>query len=269
MKREMRELTPRELAVLRKRGLNPPSGPVEVITVFESRDPVDMMRSDVLQGQQLAEPGADISTELGEKTKPCLREPIPEILDAARYLDAAVSAHSARHTKLADELIRLTNTSVLREYINSLWGSNSPYVRVSNQPDSPAYLLKKEKTSARMPGAAVMRQIVERDGYHCRFCNIPVIPAAVRTRMAAAYPDALPWGNSNATQHAAFQVMWLQYDHIIPYARGGASSLENMVVACAGCNYSRMNWTLEEVGMLNPRCRDPVRSLWDGLMRFV
>jgi len=39
----------------------------------------------------------------------CLREPIHEIFDAARYLDAAVSAHLAGHFKLAEELIRLAD----------------------------------------------------------------------------------------------------------------------------------------------------------------
>lgn len=37
------------------------------------------------------------------------REPIPEIYDAARYLDAAVSAHLAGHAQLADELFTLAN----------------------------------------------------------------------------------------------------------------------------------------------------------------
>ncbi|MCG8042457.1 MAG: hypothetical protein JAZ17_03525 [Candidatus Thiodiazotropha endolucinida] len=34
----------------------------------------------------------------------CFRDPIPEIFDAARYLDAAVSAHFAGKTDLAEEL---------------------------------------------------------------------------------------------------------------------------------------------------------------------
>jgi hypothetical protein len=39
----------------------------------------------------------------------CLPEPIPEIADAARYLDAAVSAHLAGRTDLAESLIRLAD----------------------------------------------------------------------------------------------------------------------------------------------------------------
>ncbi len=62
MKREMRELTPRELLVLRKRGLNPPSGPVEVITVFDSRDPVEMMGSNISESLEAAKATATDKT---------------------------------------------------------------------------------------------------------------------------------------------------------------------------------------------------------------
>ena len=62
--------------------------------------------------------------------------------------------------------------------------------------------------------------------------------------------------------------MWAQYDHILPYARGGTSNLDNIVVACAPCNFGRMNYTLEEVGLTDPRLREPVRSTWGGLENF-
>lgn len=39
----------------------------------------------------------------------CFREPIPQILDCARYLDAAVAAHIAGRAKLAEELFSVAN----------------------------------------------------------------------------------------------------------------------------------------------------------------
>jgi 5-methylcytosine-specific restriction endonuclease McrA len=62
--------------------------------------------------------------------------------------------------------------------------------------------------------------------------------------------------------------MWLQYDHLLPHARGGTNDLGNIVITCAPCNFARMNYTLEEIGLLDPRTREPVRSDWDGLERF-
>jgi hypothetical protein len=43
----------------------------------------------------------------------CLRDPIPEIFDAARYLDAAVSAHLTGKHALANELIRMADMPVI------------------------------------------------------------------------------------------------------------------------------------------------------------
>lgn len=163
----------------------------------------------------------------------CFREPIPEIDDAARYLDA---------------------------------DSNSPYVR-----RGPSHTLKTAddpRVAERMPTAEQRRQLHLRDGYHCRFCGIPVIRKEVRARIRAVYPDALRWGMRNLDQHTAFQVMWAQYDHLVPHALGGTNDLENIVIACAPCNFGRMNSSLEEVGIADPRTRSPVPGSWDGLTRF-
>ena len=84
-----------------------------------------------------------------------------------------------------------------------------------------------------------------------------------------AFPEALPWGKTNSSQHAAFQAIWLQYDHVLPHARGGDNSHANVVIACAPCNFARMNYTLEEVGLSNPLSREPSYSGWDGLERFI
>lgn len=198
----------------------------------------------------------------------CLRQPIPEIVDAARYLDAAVSAHHAGRPDLAEELIRLADMPIIREWTDSIWGKNSPYVQYRQVPDSLRTLSKEQRVKVRMPTAAEKLLLHLRDGYHCRFCGIPVIRREVRERIQKAYPLALSWGKQNTEQHAAFQAMWVQYDHVVPHARGGNNSLDNVVITCAPCNYGRMSYTLEEVGLIDPRTREPFRSMWEGLERF-
>lgn len=87
--------------------------------------------------------------------------------------------------------------------------------------------------------------------------------------MKGAYPESLPWGGTNPEQHAAFQCMWLQFDHILPHARGGDNSVNNVVVTCAPCNYGRSSKVLCEVGLIDPRGLPVHTTSWDGLERFL
>jgi 5-methylcytosine-specific restriction endonuclease McrA len=198
----------------------------------------------------------------------CLREPIPEIADAARLLDAAVTAHLMGRRDVAEQLIRVADISVLRDYTESLWGAKSPHVQYRAVADAPAHFVNARDSKERMPTQADTAALFQRDGYHCIFCGIPVIRREVRQRIRKAYPDALRWGAKNAEQHAAFQLMWAVPDHVLPHSRGGTSDLQNTVIVCQPCNCARMHYTLEELGLTDPRLREPTRSSWDGLERF-
>jgi 5-methylcytosine-specific restriction endonuclease McrA len=202
------------------------------------------------------------------KLRTCLRDPIPEIFEAARYLDAAVSAHLAAKRALADELIRLADIPAITEWTEALWGVGGPWSRPLRVEEPAAFVPKDQRLKARMPAKAERCALLARDGFQCRFCGIPLVRAETRSQIRKAYPEALRWGDRNADQHAGFQAMWLQYDHLLPHARGGTNELENMLVTCAPCNNGRSNLTLEEVGLADPRLRDPLRATWDGLERF-
>lgn len=197
------------------------------------------------------------------------REPVSEIYDAARYLDAAVSAHLVGEARLASELIKLADMPKLRGWLDSIWGERSRYVQYRHVDGAPALLSKDERASMRMPDSGTKRELIRRDGHHCRLCGIPVIREEVRKLLHGAYPGALPWSAKNVNQHAAFQVLWLQYDHIVPHARGGSNDLDNMIIACAACNYGRMQYTLEEVGFAPISSIERTGSLWDGLERVM
>jgi len=207
--------------------------------------------------------------------RPCLRAAIKEIEIAAGHLDEAVSAHLANQFERAKVLICQGNSGeirdALREWTKSLWGKNSPYVQYRKVEGAPPHLGRALCEPYRAPTSAEKRLLHERDGYRCRFCGIPVIRREVRDRLRKLYSsDVIPWSDkSTEQQHAAFQAMWAQYDHILPRARGGNNELSNIVVTCAPCNYSRMNYTLEEVGLLDPRTREPIQSTWDGLERIL
>jgi HNH endonuclease len=204
----------------------------------------------------------------------CLREPIPEIFYAAHLLDEAVGAHIAGNVGEAARLIRAADIPLIGQWTDSLWGSrfNHPdqhhYHRVRKVADAPAVLAKADRVPVRMPNVAERHQIVDRYGWNCSFCGIPVVAKNVRTKLTQLYPEAARWGSTVLSQHWALQAMWLQFDHILPHSRGGSNDIENVVITCAPCNFGRMDYTLEEVGVSDPRTRTIPTRLWDGLTRM-
>ena len=120
-----------------------------------------------------------------------------------------------------------------------------------------------------MPTAAERAAVIERYGRHCVFCGVPLIRAEVRSTFHRMYPGSVPWGKTNGSQHAAFQALWLQFDHLVPHCRGGNNEAANVVITCAGCNFGRMGNTIEELGLLDPRFRPRRESEWDGLERVL
>jgi hypothetical protein len=200
--------------------------------------------------------------------KTCLRTPVPAIFEAARLLSEATDAHLREERRLAAELLGQANMPVVREWTESLWGKGGAYAaRPNGSRTVPAQ--QPERVADRMPSENTLRQLHLRDGFHCRFCGIPVIRKAVRQRFVYAYPELLLWGKTNPSQHAAFQCMWAQYDHVVPHAHGGTNALDNIVVTCAPCNYGRMSFTLDEAELEDPRLRNPISSPWNGLERFA
>lgn len=224
-------------------------------------------QSDIIRWQSR---GEHISTSSSYSVpRKCLRSPIPEIALASRLLEEAVTAHQLGHSARADELIRLADMPEVREWGYSLWGKKSPHIQFRQILGSPPILDPAQRTGSRMPSRALKHLLLQRDGYHCRFCGIPLIRMEVRALLHTLYPAALPWPKVSAGQHAAFLTMWVQYDHILPHARGGTTDLENLVIACAPCNFGRVQHTLDEVGLEDPRVRELFRSNWDGLERLL
>jgi ADP-ribosylglycohydrolase len=199
----------------------------------------------------------------------CLRDPIPEIFEAARYLRCAVAKHMAGDHERAADLFRAANMSEIRQWTESIWGKQNPKIlQFREVSGSPALLPPNLRAPSRMPSADVRKCLITRFGYNCAFCGIPLVRRHVRERIFRCYPDAVMWGTRNESQHAAFQAMWLQFDHVLPYARGGDNSAENLLITCSPCNYGRMNYTLKELGLADPRDRPANKTEWDGLEGF-
>ena len=93
-----------------------------------------------------------------------------------------------------------------------------------------------------------------------------------RQLIVSLYPKVVPWGPGNAHKHAAVFVMEAQYDHIVPHSRGGRNELESLVLTCLPCNCGRAGFTLEEMGLYDPRTCNRVECIfsgWDGLKQLL
>lgn len=205
----------------------------------------------------------------------CIREPITDIFYAAYLLDRAAGAHLVGDYSAAETLIEAADIPAVRAWTESLWGNKAAnpdqwkYHRFRPVPVAPPHLPTGQRTAERMPSSAERKSIIARDGRNCVFCGIPLVRSEVRAALVRAYPSGLSWGSTNKSQHAALQCMWMQFDHILPHSRGGDNSPENIVITCAPCNYGRWHWTLEEVGLMDPRLLPVHRTSWDGLERVL
>lgn len=202
----------------------------------------------------------------------CLRLPIPELYWAAATLEEGVELHLRGDVDRAASVFAATNTTTIRDYVELLWGA------AKKNPDQVHYLRRRfveklppplPRAKDRMPNAFQKKAAVSRDGYRCRYCGLWLIPEGVRKVLHRIYPTAVPWGTKNPEQHAAFQALWLQYDHIIPACYGGESTLENLVVSCAGCNFAKFNYHLDQIGLTDPRDRLPIPTRWNGLSQLL
>lgn len=126
--------------------------------------------------------------------------------------------------------------------------------------------------SGRRPATSdrLKRRVYGRDHYHCRYCGLPTIAAEARKMLQRVVgPVALPWGKTNDTQHGLALAARTEYDHVIPMRVGGPNDESNLVTACASCNYGKYDYTLEELGLDDPRTRPPVDVSWDGLTSLI
>jgi len=198
-------------------------------------------------------------------------EPIYKAFQSAALLSDAVDAHLHGDVVGAKRLLVEADIDEIRAW---QWPIESklPWKRLSNEPLS---LLKQARAKPRHPTGATRQIVIDRDGYHCRFCGLPVISSDVRKCLSVLYGEAIPWSRKFHECHAGFQCLTMSFDHVLPHERGGTSDPENIVVACGPCNYARMSFTLREVEVDHP-LKHPSYTRhwfgydrWDGLTRLL
>lgn len=113
--------------------------------------------------------------------------------------------------------------------------------------------------------AAVKREVLERDGWRCRYCHLRIITSPALTALERTLPAALPMGRTDFECHRMQCVLRLTWDHIRARSAGGANDATNIVISCGACNYNKGSSSLEELRLHNPLHREPPTDGWDGL----
>lgn len=196
--------------------------------------------------------------------RPSFCAPIDQVYEAARLMGRALNAHLEGDRTLAASLIREADMSEIGDWIDPIWLGRSDLVKPRKVDSLPPVVPKDLRHKPRHASAEMRRALIERDGHHCRFCGIPLVRAEVRKEFTRHYPEAARWTSAREKdQHRGLQVMWLQYDHVVVHSRGGETTMENLVVTCAACNFGRDRFTLEEMWLSDPRTSIRLAS-WDG-----
>lgn len=123
------------------------------------------------------------------------------------------------------------------------------------------------RDSVRYP-QQVYAQVLERDGWCCRFCGTPVVDKRAQDRLHALVgPELFPLGRTNADRHGVRLALTATMDHVEAHHAGGASTVDNLVAACWCCTYGKGRRSLAELLLDDPRLRPPVRAAEDGATR--
>lgn len=192
--------------------------------------------------------------------------PIPELSGAAQWLSEAADCVVAGRLHEASHFVAKADLPLIAAYTAFVTGAINPLVHW--QASMPAEMKDARRSEQRMPSASCERAIYARDGWRCRYCGTRVIERAMRTKLNRLMPETARWGARNADKHSALAALSASLDHVTPHSRGGSNEESNLMTACNACQFGRGQWTLEEVGFLDPREFPPVCDSWDGLTRL-
>ena len=212
------------------------------------------------------------------KMRNCMLKPIPELFIAAKKLGEAADAHLNGDEKLAKNLLIESNLAELFRWSETLFGGKSiskierdRCYRWRFDPERPSDVAEIASPYISMK---IKKAVINRDGFFCRFCRVPVIYQPSWKVLEDHYPEETKkLFSRNHERHYGQQALDLDFDHIVPRSLGGQNTEENLVVSCAPCNCGRGNWTLSEVGIIDPRGEEidveKGYENWDGLTRLI
>lgn len=114
------------------------------------------------------------------------------------------------------------------------------------------------------------KEVFKRNNYTCQYCGTRVIPKEVFTTYSKFIGvNFFRATGTNNERHGIVLAFRANADHIIPWIHGGRTNPENLITSCWSCNYGKSGYTLEEIGINDPRERRLTHKGWEGLSEFI
>ena len=146
-------------------------------------------------------------------------------------------------------------------------GQQSAYFRVR---DKKQIDLHNKVTKVANPSPRLLpnveKQVFLRDSYRCRYCGQRIIAKEVFAEYSRIMgKENFSVERENSRRNGLTLGLRGVADHVDPYAFGGLTELENLVTSCYSCNFGKAGYTLEQLGIEDPRSRPPIKEDWLGL----
>ena len=116
----------------------------------------------------------------------------------------------------------------------------------------------------------VEKQVFVRDSYRCRYCGLRIISKEVFAEYSRIVGrDFFSVERENSKRNGLTLGLRGVADHVEPFASGGLTDIENLVTSCYSCNFGKAGYSLEQLGIEDPRLRPPINDDWCGLTEYL
>jgi len=212
--------------------------------------------------------GKNICSELGTDSNTWSKEsPLPKPEWMNKEIDLfirAVDAFKAGNKNLCLEIIGQIRTAEITEWYIEHGQMSGRQRKLQLNIPPPETIDIDLRDPVRSP-AKLQKQVFERDSYHCRYCGGKLISQEfLKTFIKRLNSPLFSRGETNLNTHGIIHLTWPVADHVIPWNKGGRTSLDNLVSSCAPCNYGKDGYTIEQLGLIDPFTRPAKISDWDG-----
>jgi hypothetical protein len=171
----------------------------------------------------------------------------------------------------AKSLLMQIRSNDLREwYVEHGQNSGGFRQRILSKP-KPVALAPSALDPTRSPSESLQRSVFRRDGFRCRYCGLRLVPpSAMKAFGDRMGPDLFQPTGTNRERHGVVLAFRACADHVLDWKHGGKTAIDNLVTACWSCNFGKYYFTLEQLGLDDPRARPAMATAdWDGLMSMA